>query len=220
MKIALTGGPSGGKTTLASLIQKEFSEQVVVVPEAASILFGGGFPRRPGIKSLQHRQKAIYFVQRELEGIIREEFPKTLLVCDRGSLDGIAYWPTAETDFLVAIGSTLEAELARYDWVIHLDTAPQAHYDISNPLRTESYQEAKQLNERVKTAWAKHPRRFVIANGGHFVDKMARALSVVHGILAGNDFTQISAHLAQTAPRTLMPDAATLAQQDGRKTKR
>ncbi len=52
MKVVLTGGPSGGKTTLAATIQKEFSDQVLIVSEAASMLFSGGFPRRPGIKSL------------------------------------------------------------------------------------------------------------------------------------------------------------------------
>ena len=44
-RIVLTGGPGGGKTTAADLYRREIGEKVVVVPEAAMILFSGGFPR-------------------------------------------------------------------------------------------------------------------------------------------------------------------------------
>src|SRR5688572_33265034 len=44
-RIALTGGPGGGKTTAADLFRRELGEAVVVVPESATILFAGGFPR-------------------------------------------------------------------------------------------------------------------------------------------------------------------------------
>jgi nicotinamide riboside kinase len=191
MKLVLTGGPSGGKTTVAMALQKEFSQKVVVVPEAASILYGGGFPRRAGVQNVQHRQKAIYFVQRELEELTAHETPDLLLVCDRGSLDGMAYWPSTPDDFLSAVGSSLEKETARYDWVLHLDTAPVAFYDLSNPLRTENFAEAWRLNEKVKEAWSQHPQRIVISNDGHFVDKLHRALLVIEKILAGASFADI-----------------------------
>ena len=44
-RIVLTGGPGGGKTTAADLFRREIGERVVIVPEAATILFQGGFPR-------------------------------------------------------------------------------------------------------------------------------------------------------------------------------
>lgn len=199
MKLVLTGGPSGGKTTLANLLQKEFSDRLYIVPEAASILYAGGFPRRPNVTSLQHRQRAIYYVQRELEGIIANEHPNALLVCDRGSLDGIAYWPGKGDDYLASVGTTTELEVARYDWVLHLDTAPEPHYDSTNSLRTESFNEAWNLNDKVKAAWGRHPRRFIINNGsGHFVDKLARAITVVQDILRGKSYEQIQEHLAKT----------------------
>lgn len=46
VKIVVTGGPSGGKTTLIEALQKDLKGKVAVVPEAASILYRGGFPRR------------------------------------------------------------------------------------------------------------------------------------------------------------------------------
>jgi hypothetical protein len=202
MKLVLTGGPSGGKTTLAQTLQKEFANSVSIVPEAASIVFGGGWPRRKSAVGVQQQQKAIYYVQRELENLIYLDNPSRLLVCDRGSLDGIAYWPPKglkdDIDFLGSVGTTLEQEIERYDWVIHLDTAPIDFYDLTNPLRSEDFDEAWKLNEKVKEAWQSHPRRFIIDNreGGHFIDKMQRALLVVEKIIAKQRYEDISSELA------------------------
>jgi predicted ATPase len=194
-KIVLTGGPSGGKTTLAQAIQKEFTSRVAVVPEAATIVYSGDWPRRKTQIGVQHQQRAIYYVQRELESLISEENQGRTIVCDRGSLDGMAYWPGPgpATDFLMSIKSELSLELARYQWVIHLDTAPASYYDLTNPLRNESFEEATALNLRVQEAWAGHPQRIVIDNteGGHFLDKLNRALFVLDRILEGHTFSEI-----------------------------
>lgn len=194
-KIVLTGGPSGGKTTLAAAIQKEFASHVIIVPEAASIVFGGGWPRRKTVVGVQHQQKAIYFLQRELEQLIVGENPDRLIICDRGSLDGVAYWPGPgpSSDFLVETGSSVENEIQRYDWILHLDTAPASYYDLTNPLRNESFEEAWKLNERIKQAWAAHPQRLVIDNNeaGHFIEKLQRALFVVGKIIEGRTHSEI-----------------------------
>lgn len=195
MKLVLTGGPSGGKTTLAMALQREFNQKLVVVPESASMLYAGGFPRKPEIKSTQHRQRAIYYVQRELEAMFSDDFPDHLLVCDRGSLDGLAYWQGNPEDFLKSLNTNAQNEVARYNWVLHLDTAPESYYDLTNPLRIESYEEAWRLNEKIKSAWDLHPQRFVIANEGHFLDKLHRSLFVVERILAGDTYSEINKKL-------------------------
>lgn len=195
MKLVLTGGPSGGKTTLAMAIKKEFSTSVHIIPEAASILFQGGWPRRKNVLGVQHQQKAIYYVQREMEALLYEENAGRLMICDRGSLDGMAYWPGPGpgADFLKSVGTTLESEIARYHWVIHLDTAPEDSYDGTNPLRNEEFEEAWSLNQRIKDAWSHHPQRIVIANhkGGHFLDKLRRALNVVEMIIDKKSFAEV-----------------------------
>lgn len=199
MKLVLTGGPSGGKTTLAQAIQKEFTSHVAVVPEAASIVFGGGWPRRRTTVGVQHQQRAIYFLQRELESLLWQENQDRLLICDRGSLDGLAYWPGPgpETDFLHTARTSIESELSRYEWVIHLDTAPATYYDLTNPLRNESFDEAWSLNERIKDVWSAHPQRFIIGNteGGHFIEKLQRALLVVQRIIERKSFEEIQEEL-------------------------
>ena len=199
MKLVLTGGPSGGKTTLAQAIQKEFRSQLIVIPEAASIVYGGGWPRRKTQVGVQHQQRAIFHVQRELESLLASENPDRLLICDRGSLDGLAYWPGPgpATDFLDSIGTTAKAEIKRYDWIVHLDTAPASFYDDTNPLRNESFEEAWKLNEQVKAAWAQHPQRFIIDNheSGHFIDKLQRALLVIERIIEGRSYAEIQSEL-------------------------
>ncbi len=191
MKLVLTGGPSGGKTTLAMALQREFANKLVVVPESASMLYAGGFPRKNEIKSIQHRQRAIYFVQRELEAMFQDDFPNHLLVCDRGSLDALAYWQGNPDEFFTSVETTHDREIKRYDWVLHLDTAPESYYDLTNPLRVETYEEASRLNEKTKAAWNNHPQRIVITSEGHFLDKLHRSLFVIDCILNGNAYSEV-----------------------------
>lgn len=195
-KIVITGGPSGGKTTLIEGLQKELGSIVAVVPEAATILYRGGFPRPNSKKTQAPTQRAIYAVQQELESLVVLQNPKAkLIVCDRGSLDGIAYWPKSEKDFLKSLQTSRRHELGRYDWVIHLDTASRDSYDTHNPIRTESFEEAESLNEKVKKAWSGHPRRFIITQNEDFLSKMTLSLAVVRAILDGKKAEEIRLEL-------------------------
>src|SRR6187549_2463966 len=92
-RIVLTGGPGGGKTTAADMFRREIGERVVIVPEAATILFQGGFPRSRQSCALKHAQTAIFHVQRRLEDVQAVQYPNRVLLCDRGTVDGAAYWP-------------------------------------------------------------------------------------------------------------------------------
>lgn len=182
-KIAITGGPSGGKTTLIDALKKEFGQKIKIAPEAASILYKGGFPRIKNYSGYLHAQKAILATQNELENLLMENFPDRLLVCDRGSLDSLAYWPDTEEHFFKTIHSTRERELAKYDWLLHLDTAFENDYDTSNPIRTEDFDEALMLNEKIKKAWEGHPRRVILTAQNDFFTKMRKATDIVAEIL-------------------------------------
>ncbi len=189
--MAITGGPSGGKTTLIETLKKEFGSQIKVVPEAASILYSGGFPRKKSTLARISTQRAIYYTQRELEAIAIGESEKSILVFDRGSLDSIAYWPNDEDDFFKNIRSTKSEELARYDWVMHLDTASNENYDLSNPIRTETHTEALLLNEKIKMAWNGHTRRITIASDGDFLAKITKSIQVIKSIVKGKSYEDV-----------------------------
>lgn len=197
IKIVVTGGPSGGKTTLIDALKKEFGNKVDVVPETASILYRGGFPRNKTAKGLIHTQRAIYMTQKELEAIVLETTTAELVVCDRGSLDGIAYWPATDQDFFESLDTDQNSELNRYDWVLHLDTAGPEYYDTSNSIRTESYLEAKLLNEKTRSAWSGHKQRLVISDSRDFFKKMSQAMQAVHLIATGKSFVEIQQWLTK-----------------------
>src|SRR5688572_16643689 len=90
-RIVLTGGPGAGKTAVLELIRHAFCPHVVVLPESAGLLFSGGFPRRSDEGARRAAQRAIYYVQRELEAAA-EALQPAVLLCDRGTVDGVAYW--------------------------------------------------------------------------------------------------------------------------------
>jgi GTPase SAR1 family protein len=193
IKIAVTGGPSGGKTTLIEALKKELGHRVAVVPESASILYRGGFPRIPSRPGRMHAQKAIYFTQKELEDLIFAEYQPALMVCDRGSLDSLAYWPEAPESFFEMLQSSRNQELSRYDWVVHLDTASIEHYDGTNPIRTESFVESQALNQKIWDAWTGHPQRVRINQKKDFLSKMSAAYGVIQAIMQGEDLAKIQA---------------------------
>lgn len=190
-KIVITGGPSGGKTTLIEALKRELRKTVSVVPEAASIIYRGGFPRTKTINGRVTSQRAIYFLQRELEDFAAGEFDQPVIVCDRGSLDGLAYWPFDLNHFCNNLKTNIDFELSRYDWIIHLDTAQEEAFDTSNPIRTENYIEAFELNQKVKAAWKDHPHRLILAHENDFISKIEKATVLINLIAEGNSLAAI-----------------------------
>ena len=179
-RVVLTGGPGAGKTAVLELIRASFCRHVLVLPEAAGIVFGGGFPRRADGEPRRAAQRAIFYVQRELEAAADADNP-AIVLCDRGTIDGAAYWPGPD-DFWSAVGTTLGEQLRRYDAVIHLRTpAADLGYNRQNPLRTESAAEAGAVDARIGKAWERHPRRFMIEPASDFLDKAARAIEILRG---------------------------------------
>lgn len=186
LRIVLTGGPGGGKTTAADMLQRELGERVVIVPETATMLFSGGFPRVEEPAALRAAQTAIYQVQRNLEDIQAARYPGRILLCDRGTVDGAAYWPDAPEAFFAAQGTSLEAELARYDHVIFFETAAVGGHSISsgNPTRIESDAQAVVLDGMLRALWGQHPNFRLIPHGPSFLAKITAGLHMLTDILA------------------------------------
>jgi predicted ATPase len=179
-RVVLTGGPGAGKTAVLELIRASFCVHVKILPEAAGVIFGGGFPRAADGEALRAAQRAIFYVQRELEAAADGDNP-AIVLCDRGTVDGAAYWPGPD-DLWSAVGTTLHDQLGRYDAIIHLRTpALDFGYNRQNPLRTESAAQAAAIDARIAHVWEGHPRRFVIEPSAAFLDKAARAVDALRG---------------------------------------
>jgi predicted ATPase len=176
-RLVLTGGPGAGKTAVLELIRQAFCEHVVVLPEAAGIVFGGGFPRGNDHVGRRAVQRAIYYVQRELEAVATASQPAVIL-CDRGTVDGAAYWP-GPAELWSEVGTTHAAELARYDKVIHLRTPSDGSYNRNNPLRVETVAEARAIDDRIADAWRLHPQRLIIEATEDFLTKAATAIDAI-----------------------------------------
>ena len=178
-RVVLTGGPGAGKTAVLELIRQSFCSHVRVLQEAASVVFGGGFPRENDPDCLRSAQRAIYYVQRELE-VIGDHHGAAIVLCDRGTLDGIAYWPGPVEEFWSSLSTTLTLELARYDAVIHLRTpAANQGYNHQNPLRTESAADAAAVDDRIRQVWGRHPRVLIVDSTPDFLAKAARVLDLL-----------------------------------------
>lgn len=174
--VVVTGGPGAGKTAVLELARRVLCSHVAVLPEAAGIVYGGGFPRRADGPARRAAQRSIFHVQVELERMTREEAPHDVVLCDRGTVDGLAYWPDAPAEYWRDLGTTHAAELARYAAVIHLAVPPAPRYR-KNGLRIESAEEAARIDERIGWAWREHPRVLHVASTDEFLTKASHVIA-------------------------------------------
>ncbi len=181
-RIALTGGPGAGKTTAADLVRREIGEKIIVVPEAATMIFAGGFPRSNDVESKKATQETIYHIQKNLEMVQAKRFPNRTLLCDRGTLDSTIYWPHTIDDFMKTVGTSIEKELQRYDAVIFFESAAvrkQSVIEDGNPYRNETIEEAAKLDADLKAIWSQHPNFHFIPNDQSFLKKVTAAIHCI-----------------------------------------
>lgn len=185
-RIVLTGGPGGGKTTAADLFRREIGDSVVIVPEAATLLFSGGFPRSPQPQAASAAQQAIFHVQTHLEDVQSFLYPKRILLCDRGTIDGAAYTSDSPHKFFADLNTTFERELSRYDGVIFFESAAVGGLSIEggNPIRTESLEMAIALDRRLRELWSHHPRFVLIRHAKSFFEKIGQGLECLKQMVA------------------------------------
>ena len=188
-RIVLTGGPGGGKTTAADLFRREVGAKVVIVPETATMLFTGGFPRVGDPKARTATQRAIFHAQVGLEDVQGALYPGRVLLCDRGTVDGAAFWPDeAPRGFFESVDTNLEEQLERYDAVIFFESAAVGDISIEggNPARTESNEEARHLDVSLRELWSKHPNFHFIPHSVSFFAKLQAGLRQLQEIIDDN----------------------------------
>lgn len=182
--VVVTGGPGAGKTAVLEMAKKVLCEHVAILPEAASVVFGGGFWRLESASARAAAQRAIYQIQKEMENLVLGEKKWAVGLCDRGTLDGLAYWSEDRDLFWKMSGTRVEAEYERYAAVIHL-RSPSAEqgYNHQNPLRIESDAQAKEIDEKIHAIWSSHPRYKMVESSPSFVLKTNSALNEIAATL-------------------------------------
>ena len=142
-------------------------------------------PRPKDAPGLRLLQKTIYEVQHNMEEIYALENRELPHICDRGALDGAAYWPGGLERFLGAVGSTLESEYARYEAVIFLETSAydEKAYSVDNRIRIESPAQARKIDEKLQRIWREHPNFHLVGHETNFYEKVAVVLIKLHDVL-------------------------------------
>lgn len=165
-KIVLTGGPGAGKTTAAREIARRLGLGAQHVPEAATQVYHAlgttwdklTFDQRCDAQTQMYR---LQIAQEEAASEIARRAGVSVLILDRGTLDGAGYWPEGIDAFWPAMGTTQGEQLRRYDAVLWLETAAALGlYDnkASNAIRFESPTEAIAAGVRMEDLWCAHPR--------------------------------------------------------------
>ena len=184
-RIVLTGGPGGGKTTALDLFRREFSGRIASVPESATMIFSGGIDRSKKVEVIAAQQKAIFQLQKNLEDTQRAMYPDCLILCDRGTLDGLAYWPGSEVDFFETMQTSLDYELSRYDAVIFFETAAKSGQGIrsNNPIRNESEHKAVELDQRLQAVWSQHQNFNLVGSSESFIKKVMFGIMTIENVI-------------------------------------
>lgn len=182
--VVVTGGPGAGKTAVLEIAKRALCGHVVVLPEAAGIVFGGGFPRAEDPSGRRAAQRVIWHTERQLEWLYEQQRQTAVVLCDRGTVDGLAYWPGPFEELLDEMSTTLLTEVRRYAAVVHLRTPTQAErYTLDNPLRTEDPLTAQEIDQRILRVWTDHPNRIVVEEEERFDVKAERALAAIRAEL-------------------------------------
>jgi predicted ATPase len=203
--VCLTGGPCSGKSSSLSAFAKALTNEgldVYSVPEVPTIIMNSGFPY-PGLEGgelLMEFEVQLFKTQLQLEDttVSMAEARDTLLrhrpsvvFFDRGLIDMKAYMPPEMWAAVLERFKVTEEQLvARYDLVLHLVTAADGalgfYTTANNAARTETAEQARENDRRVRSAWDCHPHRAIVDNSGpSFQSKIDRAtdmvLHLVHG---------------------------------------
>lgn len=196
-RIVLTGGPCAGKSTALARIHSHLEYhgvQVYRVPEAATLLLGGGILVKDApLSHMLSFQRGIVRVQIAVEDAFdlfaRLVGCKAVLLCDRGVVDGSAYLPRHAWEALLAEEQLDEVELRekRYTAVVHLVTAAHgvehAYGTHSNAVRYEDVAGAREVDDRLRQAWVGHPNLCIIDTHPDFEVKMHRVVCAVSDIV-------------------------------------
>lgn len=201
-RIVLTGGPGAGKTSVTRLLAessvwsrwRDELGGVTAVPEAATQTYAARRTRWDWLDDAGRRevQRAIYHLQVQQEAELAETARRRgdrVLLLDRGTIDGSAYWPDGAEAYWHDLGSSVSVELERYDGVVLLESAATIGIydgDASNAVRFEDPQAAVESGRALAALWGGHPRQVRVPAREDFEAKVAAAAAAVAAVARGD----------------------------------
>lgn len=201
-KIALTGGPCAGKTSVLKGI-KELLEQdgyhVITVPETATYLIANGTPPLPNEEHGRKFQDLVLKAQITKEKIAIDYCTNTLetqkdffkgkkgivIICDRGIMDNRAYLSQVDYDNMLYRHNLNELELLySYDLAINLVSLATTNKEMYalDGIRYETVEMAALRDEITSSSWLLHPNLHMIKPTDNIDDK----INLVHNIILMN----------------------------------
>lgn len=186
-----TGGPCSGKSSCRA-VYEEFLIKAGYVPifldEAATRIILSNIKPDGKLFSNEEFQMMLAKVQYQMEQIYIESLNKKdipfVLICDRTLIDAKAYMSNTAWNMLLAVMDLVESDLmTRYDLIIHLVTAAdgaEAFYTCANnEARSETPEQARELDQKTKQAYYGYRNVYYIDNSTRFEEKLLRAVGII-----------------------------------------
>ena len=194
LKVALTGIPSSGKTTVINGILERFTEQgyrVLIVPETATEFI------KSGITPVgENKIDPLIFQELVLrKQLSKEELyeyaanclgsDKVIILFDRGTLDGYAYVPEEEmNEVMNKVGVSKRDLLLNYHAILFLEGSPKFFTTENNAARYEKdASEAAALRQRLLNSYLGHDNLRVIKPREQMKDKQEEVINILSNML-------------------------------------
>lgn len=186
-KIALTGGPCSGKTSIVERLAAEFysdDRDVFICPESAyEVIANGGsrddyfcFETLVAKKQLENEAEILKKAE-------ESEKNEVVIFYDRALTDCFGYVDDKDK-FAENIGINIIDSWARYDALIVLQTAPESEY-VSTCARIEDYQAALKFEQKLLGVTVGHSHLRYVKNQTNFEEKYQSVKAEINSILSG-----------------------------------
>lgn len=203
LKVCITGGPCGGKSSIMSFLENTLKDRgyhVCIVPETPTELILTGI--KPGDTiSMIDFQEFVLDKQISKEKLYEKmsnycDPDKLVIFYDRGILDCLAYVDRETLEgMLNKRGFNFSKAMNNYDAVLHLVTAADGAQEFyvwndpskddigNNAARSESPEEAIQKDKKTLHAWIGHPHLRVFDNSTDFKGKIQKVINEIFNLL-------------------------------------
>jgi len=198
-KIALTGGPCGGKTTALARLSRYLIErgfEVMTCPESFGMVvtngmdlsYIGAIPGMPNV--IQDTVMSLQITHEDgFEAILKARGKPSVLICDRGVMDGSVYMDYSDFERLVQKRGleVCDVREGRYNCVFHMVSAAEGaeqHYTtLNNEVRSETPEEAREVDSKTIAVWVGHPNLSIFDNSTDFETKVSRIVNAAANLV-------------------------------------